>query len=434
MTDFDWSTILELARPVVAGEESVVTFPYDDRRQGKLRRIGRDEVERDGFRYRVTATDGTATIGYGDTDPDLIDRYWDRDMTQDEARESFDRRAEGYWREGVLRHLTRPLPSPWMHVALLSFAWNAGVNALPRGDGPIGYRAPGLLRALNEGRWQDAAEALKASFTKQPAWDLRPRREREAAIFLKETEMQTWHPRARHLEPVNTSPVPFRGNYPYRIVLHTTEGGRNGGGASNYHGHQSYPHFECHEDGFDQYFPLDTGSRALARANAVETNAARAVQIEIVGRAANAQNFSDRLLANLADICNWVMEQAGVQPLPPPQGFYNGGHSNFFSPAAWREWNGFCGHVNVPENTERWDPGDFPWERFSALLTEGDDMFSDEDRELLKQALERSSYAVAIMEEFKKAFRTDTEAAGKFYDPVVGTLAKKMKSAKDASS
>ncbi|MFN2505506.1 MAG: lysozyme [Acidimicrobiales bacterium] len=169
-----------------------MVFPYDDDRTGPLRRIDRSEVTRSGAFYRVIVTGGTATIGYGDTDPAVIDRYWDRDMTPEEAQAAFDEKARGYWEQGVERWLTRPLATPWMGAALLSFAWNAGVNALPVESGQVGYRAPGLLRALNQGRWGDAAEALKESFTKLPGFDLRPRRRREAEVFLRPWARDDW--------------------------------------------------------------------------------------------------------------------------------------------------------------------------------------------------------------------------------------------------
>jgi len=186
--------------------------------------------------------------------------------------------------------------------------------------------------------------------------------------------MERWHPRARRVEPQNTSsPGLFVADSPYRCTLHTTEGGRNQNGAANYHGTSNYPHFEVHEDGFDQYFPLDVASRALASSNRVLTNRIPNIQIEIVGRAADAQNFSDKLLANLADVCRFIVEETGVQPIPPPQGFFQPQAATamgalWFPADEWNEWNGFCGHGNVPDNLDRWDPGNFPWERFRNLL------------------------------------------------------------------
>lgn len=173
-----------LVRRLLVDEESVVLYPYDDNRKGPLRRIGRAEVQRVGWRYVVTATGGTATIGAGITNPGVVDRHWDRDMTPEEERAAYQEEIGSYWTDGIERWLTRPLPTPNAAAALVSFAWNAGKFALPIEDGPIGYRAPGLLRALNDGRWADAAEALKVAFTKQPDYDLRPRREHEAEVFL----------------------------------------------------------------------------------------------------------------------------------------------------------------------------------------------------------------------------------------------------------
>jgi hypothetical protein len=117
------------------------------------------------------------------------------------------------------------------------------------------------------------------------------------------------------------------------------------------------------------------------------------------------------------------MEQCGVQAVPPPQGFYNGGHSNFFTAEAWRSFNGFCGHVNVPENYERWDPGDFPWDRFARLLTgEGGGFLmaltNDEQRELLNKVRDLRgdpkrdgsvSYANQQIEQIKEALDSDQD-------------------------
>ena len=59
--------------------------------------------------------------------------------------------------------------------------------------------------------------------------------------------------------------VRWRNGTAWKFVLHTTDSGYrpNSGGADNYHGHQSCPHFEINEDSIEQYLPLTVGPYVL---------------------------------------------------------------------------------------------------------------------------------------------------------------------------
>lgn len=167
----------------VAGEEGFLSYVYDDGDQRWPRP-----------RYVPgTRVLGTLTVGFGETAPDVIAAHLDRDMDFAEARDLLRARLIGFYRDGVERHLTKPLPTPHMAGSLTSFAYNCGVNALPReGDGQGYTTAPGLLRALNDGRYANAAELLEASFLKRPKFDLADRRRREADWFREAWAVDGW--------------------------------------------------------------------------------------------------------------------------------------------------------------------------------------------------------------------------------------------------
>lgn len=212
------------------------------------------------------------------------------------------------------------------------------------------------------------------------------------------TQMETWHPRAQRVEPQNTVPGDYRVDCPWKLVVHTVEGGGYTPSRQNYYGHQSYPHFTVGADGIYQHFPIDLAARALYNAaGGAETNAARAIQVEVVWWAGRIQEIPDATLANLADLANWVIGQ-GLIPATFAQfagdGAYGENAPQRFDKADWYGFSGICGHQHVPEN-DHWDPGDFPVDRFRALLN------APQEDELTQEQANTLRYIADVLTELK---------------------------------
>lgn len=152
---------------------------------------------------------------------------------------------------------------------------------------------------------------------------------------------------------------------PYRIVLHTTEGSSIEGAVSVYQRQYASPHLTV--DPWSgrkaQHLPLDVAAYALEnRAGGVETNRQHTVQVEIVGFAAESQDWPDPALAFIASVINDIRTQVNI-PLTAPA--FVGTEAGWiarpdapqrFSFEQWIVFSGVCGHQHVPENSH-WDPG-----------------------------------------------------------------------------
>lgn len=166
----------------------------------------------------------------------------------------------------------------------------------------------------------------------------------------------------------------------FRGVLHTTETTSLPG----YKGGASAPHFTVDPRTGRIWQHYDTGrpSRALKHpAGTVDTNNARAIQIEIIAYsdAAIASRVGglviDRLtpaqLAPLTKLMRWietthkVSSASGLtfKPYPSSAGLGNGVR---LGATAWRAFGGWCGHQHVPVN-DHGDPSDIA---ITHLLTQ----------------------------------------------------------------
>lgn len=173
--------------------------------------------------------------------------------------------------------------------------------------------------------------------------------------------MDLWDPAAAR-DPMADAGTFIAG--PYRVVIHTTEGATYGGARTAYKANKAAPHFtvsyEKNRLEVWQHVPLDRAATALRHpAGTVHTNRLSCIQIEVVAFASKPQ-WPDGLVAGVADLLAWIMEQTGVKPVAPafkpyPQsyGLVNGIR---FSPADWLVFNGVCGHQHVPGN-DHGDPG-----------------------------------------------------------------------------
>lgn len=166
------------------------------------------------------------------------------------------------------------------------------------------------------------------------------------------------------IEPVKQAPGPEFIDRPWRGVLHTTEGNTAEDAIAVFKKKNFWSHFTIDPatDRVVQHITLSRGARALQAAKGVATNSARAIQIEIVGRAARA----DRLTADQLEFIRGVMLRIEEKaPIARRSGLTFVGSPGLTKTvrlkdkaedSEWARFAGWCGHQHVPANTH-WDPG-----------------------------------------------------------------------------
>lgn len=147
---------------------------------------------------------------------------------------------------------------------------------------------------------------------------------------------------------------------PAKGVLHTTEGTSASGAIGAFKSNNSWPHFLVDYSGkVWQFVDTDKAARALRNlTGGVETNRDMAIQIEVVGFAGQPTNHPAVQMAALKELMRWIEADSGVKPIGPGRAFASAyGQNNLrFTNSQWDNFNGWCGHCHVPENTH-WDPG-----------------------------------------------------------------------------
>lgn len=154
-----------------------------------------------------------------------------------------------------------------------------------------------------------------------------------------------------------------------KIVLHTTEGPSLDGAIAALRAKSAWSHFVVDPKTRRkvQCVSLAEGSKSLRnKAGGVETNREKRVyQIEIVGYAAQTQNWSKADLEWLGKEVVGPLAAATGTPLVAPRPFYGAdagwtlaveGARQRLTPAEWDTAKGVFGHQHVPENNH-WDPG-----------------------------------------------------------------------------
>jgi len=188
--------------------------------------------------------------------------------------------------------------------------------------------------------------------------------------------MNGFHPRATHA-PAATAGPDFLPGVPVKLVIHTIEddpGKLYRFNPGDYFGHQGWPHATIDSRGIHQHYPIDTGARTLEnRRGGVETNAAHAIQCEVMGRAEFVDDLPDSTIGHLADWLTWCAEQSGApltfadfRPHPASAGV---NAQQRFTGQEWMDFTGICGHQHVPEN-DHGDPGDLPVDRLRNHMEE----------------------------------------------------------------
>ena len=168
---------LRIALDELRTSEGYVAHIYDDKRGRSGRLKGPGECRIEGSQYKVKATGGTATIGYGETRRDVLDKYWNGTMSEHEAFALLAERVERDYYRPLVSMITVPL-SPRQWAALVHFTYNVGVR---------GFRDSTLRKAINAGGDYGTARQGKVRdafmmWLKPP--ELLGRREKEVAMFF----------------------------------------------------------------------------------------------------------------------------------------------------------------------------------------------------------------------------------------------------------
>jgi len=180
-----------------------------------------------------------------------------------------------------------------------------------------------------------------------------------AALDLLDESREIWVPNAEVIRGTANGPkfLPL----PWRGVLHTTEGNTVEDAVASFRQTNFWSHFtiDFRTGRVVQHLPLNIGCRALSD-HATAENAAHAIQIEIVGRAAESPTWAPEQLAFIRDVMRSVetlvpiartsgrtfLDAAGVARTS----------GNRMSVAEWQAFSGWCGHQHVPGESH-WDPG-----------------------------------------------------------------------------
>lgn len=140
----------------------------------------------------------------------------------------------------------------------------------------------------------------------------------------------------------------FVPGFPWRAVLHTTEGHS----LPNYLGTAPHATLDLKHEIMYQHIDWFRAARSLRHPGGVETNRAFAVQFECIGFAADAAHWPDEYYQFIHRALVHAQHQGCDFKLLPPVPW----DQARFSPDKWRRFNGVCGHRHVPGN-DHTDPG-----------------------------------------------------------------------------
>lgn len=157
-----------------------------------------------------------------------------------------------------------------------------------------------------------------------------------------------WHPGAIRQALPDAGPFTGGGR---KLVWHTTEGSSYPG-TSLYHG--TCPHFTCDvkRRRLFQHVALSRAAKALEHPPGTgETNHDHAIQVELVGFAAQTGGWTDGDYAFIASLARFIEHNADV-----PRRAVTPWNRVRLSWPAWHSFSGHCGHMHVPANSHT-DPG-----------------------------------------------------------------------------
>jgi hypothetical protein len=191
--------------------------------------------------------------------------------------------------------------------------------------------------------------------------------------------MDAWWSEAIQLQFESQNGGTYTGG-PYRGVIHTTEVEGYTPSTKTYYGHHNPPHFTLVKgDGDDvkmyQHFPINVAARALENhKGGVQTNRRSAIQIEIAWKAAEIGQLPLSMRMKLWDWMRWVEDQTDIKRWITREfmgsAAYGQNSSARMTDAEWNDFNGWCGHQHVPENSH-WDPGKLDINELTAITRPG---------------------------------------------------------------
>jgi hypothetical protein len=176
-----------------------------------------------------------------------------------------------------------------------------------------------------------------------------------------------WLPGAERILSARSAGGTHLDGVPWRFVAHTTEviPSSVDGARAMAARHKTPPQlwYWPEHRWLGQTVPLNRSAFALLHPKGTpETNKMRAIQVEIIGRAADTPNWPDEWWRRIGeDVLAPVIEAgipinlAHVAPTTGGDGYGTGGRVRM-SRAAWRAFDGVCSHSNVPDN-KHWDIG-----------------------------------------------------------------------------
>lgn len=176
------------------------------------------------------------------------------------------------------------------------------------------------------------------------------------------------HPNAERISHAKWNGGTYVDGVPWRFVMHTVEAmpRSRAGALSVAANHDNPPHLWVWVEGnlIIQTVRLDRSAFALRHPSGTpETNKMRALQAEVFGFAkdmgdkpASFWRFLGERVVRPLRAMGYVIDLGNVAPTTGSNGYGTDGDVRM-SRAAWRSFDGVCGHANVPDNSH-WDPGD----------------------------------------------------------------------------
>lgn len=167
--------------------------------------------------------------------------------------------------------------------------------------------------------------------------------------------------------------------YPWRIVLHTIEGSANRSVIAN-HPYPPHAWYDPPTRRLYQTVPLSRSAFALYQAPDAPhyTNRARALQVELSGRAAETASWPQEWLNNITQdvvvpMCQWVAQYNGASIdlsfAPDPGAIPGSARADApqrVAPGTWALASGLYSHRHVPMGDDHWDTGGLDTPRIAA--------------------------------------------------------------------
>lgn len=188
--------------------------------------------------------------------------------------------------------------------------------------------------------------------------------------------------------------------YPYRLVLHTTEGTTLPGYDNGY----KAPHvtYDPETRTFYQHREFGDAARALLNVDGgVQTNRARSLQLEIITCSDKAWatkiggdwvgDLPESAYLDLADFVRWCHLEFGIALRWPNRRAFSSAEANAsgfrMSESTWTSFDGVCSHQHVTENIH-WDTGALDIAHILDLAEEADLPLNDADKEWIANAID----------------------------------------------